>query len=71
MIFFPLDLSLGAPFCGFDKSSASPEVCFFRFGTPISAALPIGPDQAWNGSFEQVYEVVVKETSVGTVSGSI
>jgi len=52
MIFFPLILSLRESFCGFDKSNASPAVCFFRFGTPMSAALPMGPDQAWNGSFE-------------------
>ena len=70
MIFFPLTLSLRAPLYGFDKSSA-PAVCFFRFVTLMLAVLPMGPDQASNGSFEKVYEVEPKETSEGTISGSI
>ena len=71
MIFFPLTLSLRAPLYDFDKSNASPVVCFFCFVTLMLAVLPMGPDQAWNGSFEKVYEVEPKETSEGTISGSI
>lgn len=64
MIFFPLPLSLMEPLCGFDRSDAYPALCFFFSVTPMLVAeLPMGPDQAWNGSFEKIYEVEPKETS--------
>lgn len=74
MIFFPLLLSLRVPLYGFDKSNASFAVFavfFLRFVKPLPVVLPMGPDQAWNGSFEKVYDIESKETSWGTISGSI